>query len=146
MKKILAFFLSLLMILSFAACAEEESVLVYGSGDYTRINPAMDEHGEINLLIFSGLTAHDGENKVIPALAESWEFDEDACIYTFFLRKDVKWHDGENQVIPALAESWEYDEATFTYTFRLRKDVKWHDGESFTAEDVKFTIEAIMNP
>ena len=32
--------------------AEEETTLVYGSGDYTRINPAMDEHGEINILIF----------------------------------------------------------------------------------------------
>ena len=35
------------------AFAEEETTLVYGSGDYTRINPAMDEHGEINILIFS---------------------------------------------------------------------------------------------
>ena len=25
----------------------------YESGDYTRINPAMDEHGEINILIFN---------------------------------------------------------------------------------------------
>ena len=31
--------------------AEEETTLVYGSGDYTRINPAMDEHGEINILV-----------------------------------------------------------------------------------------------
>ena len=111
-KRILALILILALSLIFPAFAEEESTLVYGSGDYTRINPAMDEHGEINLLIFSGLTAHDGENKVIPALAESWEFDEAACIYTFYLRKDVKWH----------------------------------DGEAFTADDVKFTIEAIMNP
>ena len=37
--------------------ADEETTLVYGSGDYTRINPAMDEHGEINILIFNGLTA-----------------------------------------------------------------------------------------
>lgn len=46
--------------------AEEETTLVYGSGDYTRINPAMDEHGEINILIFNGLTAHDGDNQVVP--------------------------------------------------------------------------------
>ena len=45
--------------------------LIYGSGDYTRINPAMDEHGEINILIFNGLTAHNGENEVVPSLAES---------------------------------------------------------------------------
>ena len=48
----------------------EESTLVYGSGDYTRINPAMDEHCEINMLLFSGLTAHDADDQVIPGLAE----------------------------------------------------------------------------
>lgn len=73
---------------------QERSTLVYGSTDYTRINPAMDEHGEINALIFNGLTAHNGENEVIPGLAESWEFDEASCTYTFHLREDVKWHDG----------------------------------------------------
>ena len=57
--------------------AEEETTLVYGSGDYTRINPAMDEHGEINILIFNGLTAHDGDNQVVPGLAESWDFDDE---------------------------------------------------------------------
>ena len=56
--------------------AEEETTLVYGSGDYTRINPAMDEHGEINILIFNGLTAHDGENQVVPGLAESWGLED----------------------------------------------------------------------
>lgn len=88
------------------------TTLVYASGDYTRINPAMDEHGEINLLLFDGLTAHNGENEVVPALAKSWEFDEASC----------------------------------TYTFHLEEGVRWHDGEPFTAEDVKFTIEAIMDP
>lgn len=90
----------------------EPVTLVYGSGDYTRINPAMDEHGEINILLFDGLTAHNGANEVVPGLAEGWEFDGDTC----------------------------------TYTFHLKDGVKWHDGEPFTAEDVKFTIEAIMDP
>lgn len=29
---------------------------------------------------------------------------------------------------------------------KLRDDVKWHDGKPFTAEDVKFTIELLVNP
>lgn len=95
-----------------AYAQEDTETLVYGSGDYTRINPAMDEHGEINILLFNGLTAHDGDNQIIPALAESWEFDEATC----------------------------------TYTFHMAEGVKWHDGEPVTAEDVKFTIEAIMDP
>ncbi|MBY6092203.1 peptide ABC transporter substrate-binding protein [Maritimibacter alkaliphilus] len=32
------------------------------------------------------------------------------------------------------------------WTIKLRDDVKWHDGEPFTAEDVKFTLELILNP
>ncbi len=54
--------------------------------------------------------------------------------------------DKDSKHVPGLAESWTYDDATLTYTFKLRSDVKWHDGESFTADDVKFTIEAIMDP
>ena len=92
--------------------SEAGSVLVYGSNDYTRINPAMDEHGEINALLFDGLTDHDGDG----------------------------------QIVPRLAKSWEYDEETYTYLFHLEENVKWHDGEPFTSADVKFTIEAIMNP
>ena len=95
-----------------SADAQGESVLVYGSGDYTRINPAMDEHGEINILIFDGLTAHDGNNEIVPGLAKDWEFDKKTC----------------------------------TYTFYLEEGVSWHDGEAFHADDVKFTIEAIMDP
>lgn len=134
MRKLLSALLALTMTLALAACGgapggsgggtpgttqgapadpgAEPTRLVYGSADYTRINPAMDEHCEINVLLFNGLTAHDGEN----------------------------------QVVPGLAEGWEYDESANTYTFHLRGGVKWHDGAPFTAEDVKFTIEAIMDP
>ncbi len=119
MKRAVASALSFVMAVSMAfalpntvSASDEESTLVYASGDYTRINPAMDEHGEINILIFNGLTAHDGDNQVVPGLADSWEFDQDTC----------------------------------TYTFHMREGVTWHDGEPVTAEDVKFTIEAIMDP
>ena len=65
-----------MMIPAVCVCAKEnDTTLVYGSGDYTRINPAMDEHGEINILLFDGLTAHDGDNQVVPGLASSWDFD-----------------------------------------------------------------------
>ena len=77
------------------ASAPAPSTLLYGSGDYTAINPALYEHGEINLLLFSGLTAHGQDNQIVPALAESWDYDESSSTYTFHLRDGVKWHDGE---------------------------------------------------
>lgn len=115
MKKILCAILILCLLFTFSSCEEKEqsggNTLVYGSQDYTAINPALYEHGEINALIFAGLTAHDENNQVVPGLAEDWTFDEE----------------------------------TLTYTFRLREGLTFHDGEPLTSEDVKFTLEAILD-
>ena len=70
MKKHVLFFAAFAAAFGLNVCAASASTLVYGSGDYTRINPAMDEHGEINILLFNGLTAHDGENQVVPGLGK----------------------------------------------------------------------------
>lgn len=48
--------------------------------------------------------------------------------------------------VPDLAESWSSTEDATEWTFNLRKDVKWHDGRPFTAEDVVFTFDAVMDP
>jgi peptide/nickel transport system substrate-binding protein len=45
-----------------------------------------------------------------------------------------------------LATEWDVSEDGRTWTFQLREGVTWHDGEPFTAEDVKFTLDNIMNP
>jgi peptide/nickel transport system substrate-binding protein len=47
--------------------------------------------------------------------------------------------------VPDLAESWDVSEDGKSFTFHLHKGVTWHDGEPFTAEDVKFTYETILN-
>ena len=45
-----------------------------------------------------------------------------------------------------LAESWEVKRGQEPeITFRLRKGVLWHDGKEFTAHDVKFTYDKIMD-
>ena len=45
-----------------------------------------------------------------------------------------------------LAESWKVKEGPEPeITFFLRKGVLWHDGKEFTAEDVKFTYDKIMD-
>jgi peptide/nickel transport system substrate-binding protein len=44
-----------------------------------------------------------------------------------------------------LAESWEYSADCRELTFKLRPGVKWHDGRPFTADDVVFTFETIVD-
>jgi peptide/nickel transport system substrate-binding protein len=47
---------------------------------------------------------------------------------------------------PNLAESWEISPDKLTYTFHLRHGVRWHDGQPFTADDVKWTYDKLMDP
>jgi peptide/nickel transport system substrate-binding protein len=46
---------------------------------------------------------------------------------------------------PALADSYEPSADGLTYTFRLKKDVKFHNGADFTAQDVIYTYNWIMD-
>ncbi|MBX3040071.1 MAG: peptide-binding protein [Bdellovibrionaceae bacterium] len=47
---------------------------------------------------------------------------------------------------PRIAEKWEISKDNKTFTFFLRKGVKFHDGKELTAEDVKFSFDAIFEP
>ena len=49
------------------------------------------------------------------------------------------------EVIPGLAVSHTMSDDGLTWVITLREGVKWHSGEPFTAEDVKFTWDTIMN-
>ncbi len=45
-----------------------------------------------------------------------------------------------------LAEKWEVAPDGKSITFTLRQGVKWHDGQPFTADDVKFTFDTMLDP
>src|SRR3990172_597780 len=48
------------------------------------------------------------------------------------------------KLVPGLADRWEMSPDGKTYTFFLHKGVKWHDGEDFTAADVVYTFQRII--
>jgi len=54
---------------------------------------------------------------------------------------------GENMdFVPILAERWEISMDYKTYTFYLRKGRLFHNGREMVADDVKYSIERIMDP
>jgi peptide/nickel transport system substrate-binding protein len=55
-------------------------------------------------------------------------------------------YDKNIRLVGDLAESFEMTPDCRVATFHLRKGVKWHDGREFTAEDVLFTYQQIIDP
>jgi peptide/nickel transport system substrate-binding protein len=45
--------------------------------------------------LFEGLVQFAADGSVLPQLAESWDLSQDGLIYTFHLRRGVRFHDGE---------------------------------------------------
>ena len=53
--------------------------------------------------------------------------------------------DAEGNFVPDLATDWKQDDPT-TWTFTLVDDATFHNGEKFTADDVVYTFERILDP
>ena len=86
--------------------------------------------GEGDPQSLSGLYANDGNS-----LAVTTFMDEPLVL------GGENWGD---KIEPALAESWDISADGLTYTFHLRQGVKWSDGQPFTADDVLFTFQAVL--
>jgi len=54
--------------------------------------------------------------------------------------------DNRFNIVPALAEYWEALPDNKTHRFYLRQGVKFHDGAELTAEDVKYSLERVVDP
>ncbi len=68
--------------------------------------------GEIvHLNVLEGLTRINMDGRVAPLLAESWSVDPDGKVYTFRLRKGVRFHDGEAFDASDVKFSFERDKA-----------------------------------
>jgi len=59
----------------------------------------------------------------------------------------VRYKPGTTEIEGDLAERWEVSDGGKVWTFYLRRGVKWHKGfGEFTAADVKYSYERIMDP
>ncbi len=57
--------------------------------------------------IMEGLLAIDSKQRLRPALAESYEISDDGLVYTFRLRKGVRFHNGDPLTAEDIVKTWE---------------------------------------
>ena len=62
---------------------------------------------QIYTALYEGLVTYHPANLLPqPGIAESWEIDEEGTLYTFHLRKDLKWSNGDALTASQLRQSW----------------------------------------
>ena len=135
MRKLLILLLALFIVV-IAGCSTKENALTpekkkvtvqqggqlkYGSlNEPNTLNPLLSDllaTAEVGKLVFSGLVVTEDKGEWVPDLAVA---------------------------VPTTANGGVTADGR-TVTYRLRQGVTWHDGMAFTAEDVKFTWQLIMN-
>jgi peptide/nickel transport system substrate-binding protein len=57
----------------------------------------------------------------------------------------VQFRAGTTEIEPGLAKSWDVNPSGTEYTFYLRDGVKFHNGRNMTADDVKYSIDRLMD-
>ena len=81
-----------------AVPVEGGTVVAAIDADPGQLNPAITTSGAVHTaseLMFNGLVELGPGLEPVPALAESWQIEEQGAVYRFTLRDDVTWHDGE---------------------------------------------------
>src|SRR6185436_340696 len=62
------------------------------------------------------------------------------------VEEQADYQDHPPTFLPGLAERWEFSDDHLLLTFHLRPNVLWSDGVPVTAEDVRWTWQAQLNP
>ena len=117
-----------LSILPGAAARQTSVVVAYDAANPSIAFGASDLRGDIGGLIpslTSDLPSHEVGGLIYDGLVKT---------------------DKDLNLAPAMAESWTYSRDCLELTFKLRRNVKWHDERPFTADDVVFTYQTMINP
>lgn len=151
MKKLLAFVLVVVMVLSMVACGSKNNTANTGE-----IEPGMSETGktenndktedkddtgkadevsyktDVVIGVGANLTSFDPYDQTNFPHTRMQQLVYDRLVY---------YNPTTKEISPMLAESWEISDDSTEYTFKLRQDVTFHNGEKFTADDVVYSIE-----
>lgn len=87
------------------------------------------------------IVARDGEAKTLDPHQgnDGYSLQANRLIYSRLVEAD-----GDMKIYPGLAESWKQIDNKTTQ-FKIRKGVKFHNGDALTMEDIKFSLERMIN-
>ena len=119
------------MLLTAPGCGSPESEKAYGGKD---TGPAYGD-------LFIDASIGDASTLLPPLASDSASADIIGLVYNRLLK-----YDGDLNLVGELAKSWKVSPDGLTITFKLHHGVKWQDGAPFTAQDVLFTYQVMVDP
>jgi len=132
-KRAFLFFLILLIAVNIMGCKEKSAATIKTISGNNSYEPA---YGDALIVGSIG----EPSNLIYMLASDSASHDIAGLMFNGL----VKYHT-DLSVIGDLAESWDISKDGLVITFHLRKGVKWADGAAFTADDVKFGYDTIVN-
>ncbi len=114
-----------------AGCKAQEEEKRYGGPD---TGPAYGD-------LFIDASIGDASTLIPPLAMDAASASINSLVYNGLVK-----YDGNLNLVGDLAESWDISPDGLTITFHLRHGVKWQDGAPFTAKDVLFTYQVMVNP
>lgn len=97
-----ALLVAVMLVSTLAGCGASganKSRITFGNvGEFASFNPILStdtSSSSVNKLVYNGLVKLNEKLELVGDLAESWSVSSDGLVWTFQLRKGVKWHDGQ---------------------------------------------------
>ncbi len=142
--------LGVAVAVGFGATASAKTLVYCSEGSPEGFNPSLYTAGTTfdasSRQIYNRLVEFErGSTKIVPALAESWEVSSDGLVYTFHLRKGVKF-----QTTKSFKPSRDFnaDDVLFSFNRQLKKDHPYHKVsgggyEYFNAMDMPNLLKSV---
>ena len=145
-KRVIALFMSALMVASLTACSSGGASSA-GSTSDSASSTGSEEGATGETTQPSGskiLSVQIGPNPetIDPALNSAVD-GGNMLLHAFECLLVV---DQEGQLAPGQAETWETSEDGLTWTFHLREGLKWSDGSDLTANDFVYSWKRVCDP
>lgn len=120
---------------------DRDSVTIVLDADIATLDP-MTSASTQDLRVFNNiydtLLTRDKDGNFVPALAERWDISDDGLIYTFYLRKGVKFHNGE-----------ELKASDVVYTFNSARKSPYLEGQILALKEAKavddYTVQFVLS-
>lgn len=110
------------------------------SGDNQTTGTRQDPGSDYGDIFIDGAIG-DASTLIPPLASDSASHEISSLVYNGLVK-----YNGDLHLVGDLAEGWEISPDGLTITFKLRRGVRWHDGAPFTAQDVLFTFQLMVDP